>query len=147
MSLWIHAARLAGDRPIRLVEAGGRPGAVRDRRQTGVRLLPPLDSTAMPDVRDSFSRVAANYSKSTFHTSSARLQEVLDLARPKRGDLALDVATGTGNTAFALAPYVRRVIGLDVTRAMLDQARRAPAERHGVNSGSAPGRPPRRPRH
>src|SRR5439155_1725862 len=72
MSLRIYAARLAGDRPIRLVEAGGRPGAVRDRRQTGVRLLPPLDSTAMPDVRDSFSRVAANYSKSTFHTSSAR---------------------------------------------------------------------------
>ncbi|TMB76631.1 MAG: hypothetical protein E6J46_11135 [Chloroflexi bacterium] len=57
----------------------------------------------MPDVRDSFSRVAANYSKSTFHTSSVRLQEVLDLARPKGGDLALDVATGTGNTAFALA--------------------------------------------
>src|SRR5437773_7049343 len=88
----------------------------------------------MPDVRDSFSKVAANYSKSTFHTSSARLQEVLDLARPKRGDLALDVATGTGNTAFALAPYVRRVIGLDVTRAMLAEARRVAAERAVVNT-------------
>jgi len=88
----------------------------------------------MPDVRDSFSRVAANYSKSTFHTSSVRLQEVLDLARPKRGDLALDVATGTGNTAFALAPYVRRVIGLDVTREMLDEARRVAAERDVVNT-------------
>jgi ubiquinone/menaquinone biosynthesis C-methylase UbiE len=73
--------------------------------------------------------VAANYTRSTFHASSERLQEVVDLARPKPGDLVLDVATGTGNTAFALAPYVRRVIGLDVTREMLEQARRLTADR------------------
>ena len=48
----------------------------------------------MPDVRDSFRNVAANYAKSTFHASTIRLQEVLDLARPKPGDLALDVAEG-----------------------------------------------------
>ena len=88
----------------------------------------------MPDVRDSFSRVAANYTRSTFHTSSVRLQEVLDLARPKPGDLALDVATGTGNTAFALAPHVRRVVGLDLTREMLNEARRISAERNIANT-------------
>src|SRR5437016_10164195 len=87
----------------------------------------------MPDVRDSFSKVAANYSKSTFHASSVRLQEVVDLVRPKQGDLALDVATGTGNTAFALAPRVRRVVGLDLTREMLDEARRVAAERSITN--------------
>lgn len=73
--------------------------------------------------------MAANYTRSTFHVSSERLQEVLDLARPQPGDLALDVATGTGNTAFALAPHVRRVIGLDITTEMLAQARRLTAER------------------
>lgn len=83
----------------------------------------------MPDVRDSFSRVAANYARSTFHASSERLREVLDLAQPREGDLALDVATGTGNTAFALAPYVTRVVGLDLTREMLNEARRIAAER------------------
>ncbi len=88
----------------------------------------------MPDVRDSFRSVAANYSRSTFHASSARLQEVLDLARPRRGDLALDVATGTGNTAFALAPYVRRVVGVDLTREMLNEARRIAAERNIPNT-------------
>src|SRR5256886_6419880 len=87
----------------------------------------------MPDVRDSFSKVAANYSRSTFHASSVRLQEVVDLVRPKRGDLALDVATGTGNTAFALAPHVRRVVGLDLTREMLNEARRVAAERSITN--------------
>jgi ubiquinone/menaquinone biosynthesis C-methylase UbiE len=80
-------------------------------------------------VRSRFAPVAANYSRATFHTSSERLQEVLDLGRPKQGDLALDVATGTGNTAFALAPHVRRVIGLDLTREMLEVARRLTAER------------------
>ena len=88
----------------------------------------------MPDVRESFSRVAANYTRSTFHTSSIRLQEVVDLARPRPGDLVLDVATGTGNTAFALAPQVRRVVGLDLTRAMLDEARKIAAERNIANT-------------
>ena len=83
----------------------------------------------MADVRDRFSRVAVNYTRASFHTSAERLQEVLELARPQPGDLALDVATGTGNTAFALAPYVRRVIGLDVTRAMVDEGRRVAADR------------------
>ncbi|HEY3085378.1 MAG TPA: methyltransferase domain-containing protein [Candidatus Dormibacteraeota bacterium] len=87
----------------------------------------------MSDVRDSFRNVAANYSRSTFHASSVRLQEVVDLARPKAGDLALDVATGTGNTAFALAPHVRRVVGLDLTREMLNEARRVAAERSITN--------------
>jgi ubiquinone/menaquinone biosynthesis C-methylase UbiE len=81
------------------------------------------------DFRSKFAPVAANYTRSSFHTASDRLQEALDLAGPKPGDLALDVATGTGNTAFALAPHVRRVIGLDMTREMLDQARRIAAER------------------
>jgi ubiquinone/menaquinone biosynthesis C-methylase UbiE len=83
----------------------------------------------MPDdVRSRFAPVAANYTRSSFHASTERLQEVLELAQPKPGDLALDVATGTGNTAFALAPYVRRVIGLDMTPEMLDEARRITAE-------------------
>ena len=76
------------------------------------------------DVRESFRNVAANYARSPFHASPARLQEVLELAHPRPADLALDVATGTGNTAFALAPHVRRVVGLDLTREMLDEARR-----------------------
>src|SRR5947209_18476516 len=89
----------------------------------------------MPDdPRASFGPVAANYSRAKFHTSSDRLQEVIDLVRPLRGDLALDVATGTGNTAFALAPLVRRVVGLDLTREMLEVARRITVER-GISNG------------
>jgi ubiquinone/menaquinone biosynthesis C-methylase UbiE len=73
--------------------------------------------------------VAANYARAAFHTSSERLREVLDLAHPQRTDLVLDVATGTGHTALALAPFVRHVVGVDLTPEMLDQARRLTAER------------------
>ncbi|TME06308.1 MAG: class I SAM-dependent methyltransferase [Chloroflexi bacterium] len=87
----------------------------------------------MPDVRDSFRNVASNYSRSTFHASSIRLQEVVDLAQPQKSDLVLDVATGTGNTAFALAPHVRRVIGVDLTREMLAEARKLSLEKNILN--------------
>ena len=80
-------------------------------------------------MRARFAPVAANYAKAAFHTSTERLREVLELAQPKPTDLALDVATGTGNTALALAPFVRRVVGLDLTREMLAHARRLTAER------------------
>jgi len=86
------------------------------------------------DVRARFAPVAANYAKAAFHTSTERLREVLELAQPQPTDLALDVATGTGNTALALAPFVRRVIGLDLTREMLAHARRLTAERSLTNA-------------
>lgn len=78
--------------------------------------------------------MAANYAKAAFHTSTERLREVLDLAQPQPTDLALDVATGTGNTALALAPFVRRVIGLDLTREMLAHASRLTQERSVSNA-------------
>ena len=86
------------------------------------------------DVRARFAPVAANYAKAKFHTSSERLREVLELAQPQPTDLALDVATGTGNTALALAPFVRRVVGLDLTREMLAHARRLTGERSIANA-------------
>ena len=85
-------------------------------------------------MRARFAPVAANYAKATFHTSTERLREVLELAQPQATDLALDVATGTGNTALALAPFVRRVVGLDLTREMLAHARRLTAERRVANA-------------
>jgi SAM-dependent methyltransferase len=79
--------------------------------------------------RDQFNKQAALYATSPVHRSGPSLPVLVDVAAPKPIDLALDVATGTGNTALALAPLVLRVIGLDVASGMLDQARaRAQAE-------------------
>ena len=79
--------------------------------------------------RDQFNKQAALYATSPVHRSGPSLAVLVEMAAPEPVDLVLDVATGTGNTALALAPLVRRVIGLDVASAMLDQARvRAQAE-------------------
>src|SRR5258706_15721275 len=94
----------------------------------------------MPDdPRSRFAPVAVNYSRAKFHTAPDRLQEVIDLVRPLRGDLALDVATGTGNTAFALAPLVRRGVGPGPTREMLPAAPGNNCESKGENGGRAIG--------
>jgi len=77
---------------------------------------------AGPDVRRQFAPVAANYATSHFHAGADHLRELVDLARPSKGDVVLDVATGTGNAALALAPLVSWVIGLDLTPEMLARA-------------------------
>jgi SAM-dependent methyltransferase len=83
----------------------------------------------MSSSRDQFNKQAALYAMSPVHRSGPSLPVLVEMAAAEPGDLALDVATGTGNTALALAPMVRRVTGLDVASAMLDQARgRAQAE-------------------
>jgi ubiquinone/menaquinone biosynthesis C-methylase UbiE len=85
-------------------------------------------------VRERFARVARNYTTSHFHADPNRLDEVVVLAEPGVEDLALDVATGTGNTAFALAPLVARVVGLDLTAQMLAEATRLQRERGATNA-------------
>jgi ubiquinone/menaquinone biosynthesis C-methylase UbiE len=88
-----------------------------------------LFSDMSDDVRKAFAPVAANYVTSTYHAGREQLDEALDVAQPESRDRALDVATGTGNLALALAPHVSWVTGLDLTPEMLDQARRSGAER------------------
>jgi len=50
------------------------------------------------------------------------LARVRTLLRPRREDLALDVATGTGAIARAFAADVRAVVGVDVSAGMLEAA-------------------------
>ena len=83
----------------------------------------------MVSSQDQFNKQAALYATSPVHRFGPSLPVLVEMARPEPSDLVLDVATGTGNTALTLAPQVRRVVGLDLASAMLEQARaRAKAE-------------------
>jgi ubiquinone/menaquinone biosynthesis C-methylase UbiE len=80
-----------------------------------------------------FGERAAFYTTSPAHKDPQVLARVVELARPKPDWNALDIATGSGHTAFALAPYVSSVTGIDITIEMLQEAERLKAERAVTN--------------
>jgi len=75
-------------------------------------------------VRRQFSRRAGAYARSTSHAHDRDLDLLIGHLRLQHDDRVLDVATGTGFTAFTAAEIARRVVGLDLTLGMLLEARR-----------------------
>jgi ubiquinone/menaquinone biosynthesis C-methylase UbiE len=65
---------------------------------------------------------ARDYSKSRSHARGSDLKALLKALKPKKSEVALDVATGTGFTAVALAKLVGHATGIDLTDEMLSQA-------------------------
>ena len=51
-------------------------------------------------------------------------QQVVAFVAPSGDERALDSGTGTGALAFALAPHVREVVGVDVVPELLEEARK-----------------------
>jgi ubiquinone/menaquinone biosynthesis C-methylase UbiE len=81
------------------------------------------DGVAAKDrVRAQFARTAAAYVTSQGHAQGCDLARLVELAAPRATDRALDVSTGGGHTALALAPYVARVTASDLTPTMLAAA-------------------------
>src|SRR5580658_4181169 len=79
-------------------------------------------------IRDQFTRQAGVFNAAAPIAAEDALQLIVDAARPAADDTVLDVACGGGLVARAFAPHVRHAKGIDVTPAMLDQARKAAAE-------------------
>jgi ubiquinone/menaquinone biosynthesis C-methylase UbiE len=78
--------------------------------------------------KDQFDANADKYATSDVHRAGPSLPVLLELARPVQGDQSLDVATGTGHTALAVARLVAKTIGIDIAPKMLEQARRLASE-------------------
>lgn len=84
-------------------------------------------------VEKFFGEHAAEYSKSPSHAQGADLSALIEALSPKPDGEALDVATGTGFTAVALARRTRQVTGIDATEEMLEEAREF-ARKEGVRN-------------
>lgn len=84
-------------------------------------------------VQEQFGRQAYYYSFSRTHTQKDSLELVVQLCQPAPDLQVLDVATGTGHTALALAPHVRQVIGLDLTYQMIAQGKKLALSRQTKN--------------
>src|SRR5262245_12246469 len=89
------------------------------------------DSIATPAgkrryVRRLFATIADRYDFITVALSYGQdrrwKRRLVDLASPRPGAQALDLATGTGDIAFALASRGARVVGLDITTRMIELA-------------------------
>ena len=80
-----------------------------------------------------FGERAALYTTSATHKDPLILQRVVELSAPQAHWSALDIATGTGHAALALASHVASVIGIDLTPRMLAEAERLRGERGATN--------------
>jgi len=77
-----------------------------------------------PSARDVFSKRSERYVNSATHADPDVLGRVVQFARVEAPSLALDIGTGTGHTAFALADAGASVVGFNITPEMIQQARR-----------------------
>ncbi len=79
--------------------------------------------------RERFGEHADEYVRSATHAGGPDLDAVVRLVDAQPEWVALDVATGGGHTAIAIAPRVAGMVALDLTPEMLDAAARHAAER------------------
>lgn len=86
--------------------------------------IPPQNEQEQKNqVQAYFSRTAANYVTSATHRHGNDLNRLLDLGEWEPHSQALDVATGGGHTALAVAPLVAQITVSDLTPKMLETAR------------------------
>jgi ubiquinone/menaquinone biosynthesis C-methylase UbiE len=85
--------------------------------------------TREESARAIFGDRAAFYTTSTTHKDPKVLARVVELAGAGPGWRALDIGTGTGHTALAIAPHVAHVVATDITPEMLAEGERLRAER------------------
>ena len=88
-------------------------------------------------VQQQFGAYAAAYSNSAPHAKGESLARIVDVAAPQAHWTALDVATGAGHVAAALAPWVASVVASDITPEMLGEAQKLAAKRGLANMTTA----------
>jgi SAM-dependent methyltransferase len=79
-------------------------------------------------VLDQFSQQAEAYAALVNNLGVPFSEPLLQIAQPGARDKVLDVGCGSGKLAVSLAPWVAHVTGVDLTPAMLEQARALQAQ-------------------
>ena len=80
------------------------------------------------EVRKNFGPKASEYRLSSTHGNPVDLERMIKLINPSPDASALDVATGGGHTAIALAKCVKQVVAIDITPEMLSEAQIASSQ-------------------
>jgi len=85
-------------------------------------------------IQRQFGAAADRYRVSRYHQDAPDLDAMLAAVTLRGDERLLDIGTGTGHTALAFAPRVGEAVGLDLTPAMLEQARSLAEERGVANA-------------
>jgi ubiquinone/menaquinone biosynthesis C-methylase UbiE len=80
-------------------------------------------------VRRQFGPVAAAYAASPVHAGGPDLAALVAAAQAHGGTAALDLGSGAGHTALALAPHMASITAVDLSAQMLAQGRQLAVER------------------
>ncbi|UNY99906.1 methyltransferase domain-containing protein [Zhouia spongiae] len=78
------------------------------------------------NIVEQFSKQAGGYTSITSHSDS--LDKLISISSASEGDNVLDVACGSGIVSCEFAKHTRHVTGIDITRGMLDEAKKLQAE-------------------
>lgn len=84
-------------------------------------------------ILDQFTRQAAAYANAQSIRNEEILQRIVSACDPRTHDEVLDIACGPGILTCALAKLVKHATGIDLTPAMLDEARRLQSEQEIAN--------------
>jgi ubiquinone/menaquinone biosynthesis C-methylase UbiE len=82
-----------------------------------------VSSRTEADNADRFARTAERVAARQDARAARLAEEVRDFVQPRGDERALDVGTGAGALAFALAPLVREIVGIDPVPELLELAR------------------------
>jgi ubiquinone/menaquinone biosynthesis C-methylase UbiE len=86
------------------------------------------EETKIEEVRARFGATAERVAEHAGQQIETVREQLWTFVAPRGDERALDVGTGAGTLALALAPLVREVVGADVVTELLDRARaNAPA--------------------
>jgi ubiquinone/menaquinone biosynthesis C-methylase UbiE len=91
------------------------------------------DRAKLQQIQRNFGVAAADYVTSKVHASGPDLVWLAETARLTGTEHVLDIATGGGHAAFALAATAADVVALDLTRPMLEVAQKEAEARHLFN--------------
>ncbi|MGB2875059.1 MAG: methyltransferase domain-containing protein [Gaiellaceae bacterium] len=75
-------------------------------------------------TRERFARTAERVAAHQDEQAAELEEQVVRFVSPKGDERALDSGTGAGALAFALAPHVREIVGVDLVPELLEQARK-----------------------
>ncbi|MDQ4072955.1 MAG: methyltransferase domain-containing protein [Thermoproteota archaeon] len=91
------------------------------------------DDSHNDTIISQFSKQAIPFAKMSQHSNQYGLELMLKLSDPKKNDRVLDVACGPGIVGCEFAKMVSKVTGIDLTPAMIEQARTLQKERNVEN--------------